>query len=81
MQRTFNIYKALMIGVNLSGQDVQRGNSVELQEMRTALQAANQKWTHACAALDSWEYHLHRALLQCQVGEATSQFISLSNTI
>ncbi|KAL7876916.1 hypothetical protein SRHO_G00035590 [Serrasalmus rhombeus] len=66
MQKTFNIYKALMIGMNLNGQDIQRGDRVELQELREGLQLVNQKWTHACAALDGWEYQLHHALLQCQ---------------
>uniref|UniRef100_A0A3B4CB29 KASH domain-containing protein n=1 Tax=Pygocentrus nattereri TaxID=42514 RepID=A0A3B4CB29_PYGNA len=66
MQRTFKIYKALMIGMNLNGQDIQRGDRVERQELREGLQLVNQKWTHACAALDGWEYQLHHALLQCQ---------------
>uniref|UniRef100_A0A3B1JBV8 Spectrin repeat containing, nuclear envelope 2b n=1 Tax=Astyanax mexicanus TaxID=7994 RepID=A0A3B1JBV8_ASTMX len=66
MQRTFNIYKSLMIGVNLSGQDIQRGDRAELQELSAGLHATNQKWTHACAVLDSWQYQLHNALLQCQ---------------
>lgn len=66
MQRTFNIYKSLMIGVNLSGQDIQRGDRVELQELRAGLHTTNEKWTHACAVLDNWEYQLHNALLQCQ---------------
>ncbi|KAI4872642.1 hypothetical protein NFI96_028689 [Prochilodus magdalenae] len=66
MQRTFSIYKSLMIGVNLSGQDIQWEERAELQELREGLQVANQKWTHACAALDGWEHQLHQALLQGQ---------------
>lgn len=66
MQRTFNGYKSVMIGVNLSGRSFQHGDSAELQELRETLQRVNQKWTQACAALDSWEHRLHRALMECQ---------------
>uniref|UniRef100_A0A4W4FPQ2 KASH domain-containing protein n=1 Tax=Electrophorus electricus TaxID=8005 RepID=A0A4W4FPQ2_ELEEL len=68
MQRTFSSYKALMIGVNLSGRDLQHGDNAELDELREGLRAANQKWMCACASLDSWEGQLQRALLECQVG-------------
>uniref|UniRef100_A0A671NG83 Spectrin repeat containing, nuclear envelope 2b n=1 Tax=Sinocyclocheilus anshuiensis TaxID=1608454 RepID=A0A671NG83_9TELE len=65
-----NIHKlkvlTLMIGVNLSGRGFQHGDSAELHELRENLQAANQKWTQACAALDSWEHRLHQALMECQ---------------
>uniref|UniRef100_A0A8C2DAU3 Spectrin repeat containing, nuclear envelope 2b n=1 Tax=Cyprinus carpio TaxID=7962 RepID=A0A8C2DAU3_CYPCA len=66
MQRIFNGYKSVMIGVNLSGRCFQHGDSAELQELRENLQSANQKWTQACAALDSWEHRLHQALMECQ---------------
>ncbi|XP_073690696.1 nesprin-2-like [Garra rufa] len=66
MQRTFNGYKSVMIGVNLSGRAFQHGDSTELQELRENLQSANQKWAQACAALDSWEHRLHQALMECQ---------------
>ncbi|XP_067242791.1 nesprin-2 isoform X14 [Chanodichthys erythropterus] len=66
MQRTFNGYKAVMIGVNLSGRGFQHGDSTELRELRENLQLANQKWAQACAALDSWEHRLHQALMECQ---------------
>lgn len=59
----FGSYKAVMIGVNLSGRRLLRGEGAEMAE----LQAANQKWTQACAALDAWENQLHLELLQCQV--------------
>ncbi len=67
MQRTFNGYKSVMIGVNLSGRGFQHGDSAELHELRENLQSANQKWAQACAALDSWEHQLHQALMECQV--------------
>uniref|UniRef100_A0A8C1GZA9 Spectrin repeat containing, nuclear envelope 2b n=2 Tax=Cyprinus carpio TaxID=7962 RepID=A0A8C1GZA9_CYPCA len=66
MQRIFNGYKSVMIGVNLSGRCFQHGDSAELRELRENLQSANQKWTQACAALDSWEHRLHQALMECQ---------------
>uniref|UniRef100_A0A673G3F3 Spectrin repeat containing, nuclear envelope 2b n=1 Tax=Sinocyclocheilus rhinocerous TaxID=307959 RepID=A0A673G3F3_9TELE len=66
MQRIFNGYKSVMIGVNLSGRGFQHGDSAELCELRENLQAANQKWTQACVALDSWEHRLHQALMECQ---------------
>ncbi|XP_052468626.1 nesprin-2-like isoform X3 [Carassius gibelio] len=65
-QRTFNGYKSVMIGVNLSGRGFQHGDSTELQELRENLQSANQKWAQACVALDSWEHRLHQALMECQ---------------
>ncbi|KAB5582142.1 hypothetical protein PHYPO_G00183770 [Pangasianodon hypophthalmus] len=65
-QRMFGSYKALMIGVNLSGRRLPRGDGAEVQELKLQLQAANQKWTQACAALDTWENQLHLELLQCQ---------------
>ncbi|MCJ8731019.1 hypothetical protein PDJAM_G00191190 [Pangasius djambal] len=65
-QRMFGSYKALMIGVNLSGRRLLRGEGAEVQELKLELQAANQKWTQACAALDAWENQLHLELLQCQ---------------
>lgn len=71
MQRTFNGYKAVMIGVNLSGRGFQHGDSTELRELRENLQLANQKWAQACAALDSWEHRLHQALMECQVKKTT----------
>lgn len=67
-QRTFGSYKALMIGVNLSGRYLLGGEGAEVQVLKAELQAANQKWTQACAALDAWENQLHLELLQCQVG-------------
>ncbi|TRY90475.1 hypothetical protein DNTS_015635 [Danionella cerebrum] len=63
MQRTFNSYKSVMIGINVSGRGIQQGDSIELQEN---LLLANQRWAQACAALDSWEHKLHRALMECQ---------------
>ncbi|KAF4089891.1 hypothetical protein AMELA_G00043410 [Ameiurus melas] len=60
IQRTFCSYKALMIGVNLSGRSLPQG------DLQTELQAANQKWARACAVLDSWENRLHLELLRCQ---------------
>lgn len=75
MQRTFNSYKSVMIGVNLSGRGFQHGDSAELQELRENLQSANQKWTHACAALDSWERRLHQALMECQVSKTTVTYL------
>uniref|UniRef100_A0A671L8B7 Spectrin repeat containing, nuclear envelope 2b n=1 Tax=Sinocyclocheilus anshuiensis TaxID=1608454 RepID=A0A671L8B7_9TELE len=66
MQRTFNGYKSVMIGVNLSGRGFQHGDSTELRELRESLQSANQKWAQACVALDSWEHRLHQALMECQ---------------
>ncbi|XP_026133842.1 nesprin-2-like [Carassius auratus] len=65
-QRTFNGYKSVMIGVNLSGRGFQHGDSTELRELRENLQSANQKWAQACVALDSWEHRLHQALMECQ---------------
>ncbi|GAA6088827.1 nesprin-1 isoform X1 [Tachysurus ichikawai] len=65
-QRTFGGYKTLMIGVNLSGRRLLHGEGAEVQQLKTELQAANQKWTQACAALDAWENQLHHELLQCQ---------------
>ncbi|KTF80154.1 hypothetical protein cypCar_00031626 [Cyprinus carpio] len=66
LKRIFNGYKSVMIGVNLSGRCFQHGDSAELRELRENLQSANQKWTQACAALDSWEHRLHQALMECQ---------------
>uniref|UniRef100_A0A673HFF8 Spectrin repeat containing, nuclear envelope 2b n=1 Tax=Sinocyclocheilus rhinocerous TaxID=307959 RepID=A0A673HFF8_9TELE len=66
MQRTFNGYKSVMIGVNLSGRGFQHGDSTELRELRENLQSANQKWAQARVALDSWEHRLHQALMECQ---------------
>lgn len=66
-QRTFSSYKALLINVNLSGRRLLRGESAEVQELKSELQATNTKWTQACAALDAWENQLHLELLQCQV--------------
>uniref|UniRef100_A0A672KMP0 Spectrin repeat containing, nuclear envelope 2b n=1 Tax=Sinocyclocheilus grahami TaxID=75366 RepID=A0A672KMP0_SINGR len=66
MQRIFNGYKSVMIGVNLSGRGFQHGDSTELRELRESLQSANQKWAQACVALDSWEHRLHQALMECQ---------------
>lgn len=63
----FGGYKALMIGVNLSGRHLLRGEGAEVRQLKAELQAANQKWTQACAALDAWENQLHLELLQCQV--------------
>uniref|UniRef100_A0AAY4B6K7 KASH domain-containing protein n=1 Tax=Denticeps clupeoides TaxID=299321 RepID=A0AAY4B6K7_9TELE len=66
MQKTFSNYKAIMISINLSGQDFKHGDSGELQELQDRLRRANQQWSQACAALDDWESCLHRALMQCQ---------------
>lgn len=67
IHRMFGSYKAQMIGVNLSGRCLLRGEGEEVQELKAELQAANQKWTEACASLDMWENQLHLELLQCQV--------------
>lgn len=75
MQKTFNSYKSIMIGVNLSGRGFQQVDSTELQELRENLQSVNQKWAQACAALDSWERRLHQALMECQVRKTTVTYL------
>lgn len=63
-----------MIGVNISGRRLLREEGVDLQQ----LQAANQKWTQACAALDAWENRLHLELLQCQVQRKNNIYIYIT---
>uniref|UniRef100_A0A3P9M5D2 Spectrin repeat containing, nuclear envelope 2b n=1 Tax=Oryzias latipes TaxID=8090 RepID=A0A3P9M5D2_ORYLA len=76
MQKTFNSHKCLMISINLSRQQLLRGDSAELQELQKALNSANQSWNRACSGLESWERRLRYTLLECQA--LRSQLLWLS---
>ncbi|KAJ8290336.1 hypothetical protein GJAV_G00011560 [Gymnothorax javanicus] len=66
MQKMFEKYKVVMISVNLSGRDLQQGDSEEAQEIQASLRSVNQNWVKAYTALDSWESQLQNTLIQCQ---------------
>ncbi|XP_036405234.1 nesprin-2-like [Megalops cyprinoides] len=82
MQRTFDRYKALMISLNLSGQEPWQGEGEpgmagesELGVMgesepgmavAAGVRSMNLAWVEACTHLERWEETLRSALMMCQ---------------
>ncbi|XP_041951730.1 nesprin-2-like isoform X2 [Alosa sapidissima] len=75
MQKTFARYKAMMLSLNLGGQQLQQQGEGGAErpecledpgQLHEALRSMNQGWTEACSRLEAWESSLRTTLMRCQ---------------
>ncbi|KAM6069250.1 nesprin-2 [Theristicus caerulescens] len=77
MLKAFDNYKAVVLSVNLSSKEFQKGDSTEFKELQNRLRKVNLHWEKATRALDNWRKGLQAALLHCQDFHDQSQKLIL----
>lgn len=77
-------HKSEVLSINLSSADFLQSepDSEEAWELRDRLKEMNSRWDRLGASLEDWREELQRALMQCQVLKAHTNFGSplLSST-
>lgn len=84
LQKGMDAHKAEVLSINLSSADFLQSepDSEEAWELRDRLKEMNSRWDRLGASLEDWREELQRALMQCQVLKAHTNFGSplLSST-